>query len=312
MIHIDILLSEEQIAQDFLDALKKHDLPEKFFYWFPLSVRAWINLCRDGAYRNYIRSHSILEEHAANLVSMLPSGPVELISLGAGQGTKDFLILEELQKQGKFLNYRPVDASQGLLEIACRSAKEKHFSCCGLKADLNNDTHLQNLQNISDKNTRLFMILGNTLGAFDPLVFAKKLDNMMQNGDFLILDGEIFNQTETIAGYDNPINRKFAFGPLSSVGLSEPDDGVLKIDTDIDSRMHGLYRIRKQFQLSRDLKIMLSGETLKLSSNTNIEMSWSYKYERNTLIDIVTSSGMQLIEEHASKDEHFLTLLLKK
>ena len=129
MIHIDILLSEEQIAQDFLDSLKKHDLPEKFFYWFPLSVRAWINLCKDGEYRNYIRSHSLLEEHASKLVSMIPSKTVELISLGAGQGTKDFLILEELQKQDKLLNYRPVDASQGLLEIACRSAKEKNFSC---------------------------------------------------------------------------------------------------------------------------------------------------------------------------------------
>ena len=312
MIHIDILLSEEQIAQDFLDSLKKSDLPEKFFYWFPLSVRAWINLCRDGEYRNYIRSHSLLEEHSSNLVYMIPSGPVELISLGAGQGTKDFLILEELKKQDKFLNYRPVDASQGLLEIACRSAKEKNFSCCGLKADLNNDTHLQNLQNISNNNSRLFMILGNTLGAFDPLVFAKKLHKMMQNDDFLVLDGEIFNQSETIAGYDNPINRKFAFGPLSSVGLSEPDDGVLKIDTDIDSRMQGLYRIRKQFKVARDLKILLSGETLKLSSNTNIEMSWSYKYERNTLIDIVTSTGLQLLGEYYSKDKHFLTLLLKK
>ena len=76
--------------------------------------------------------------------------------------------------------------------------------------------------------------------------------------------------------------------------------------------MQGLYRIRKQFQVARDLKIMLSGETLKLSSNTNIEMSWSYKYERNTLIDIVTSSGLKLIGEHASKDKHFITLLLKK
>ena len=41
-------------------------------------------------------------------------------------------------------------------------------------------------------------------------------------------------------------------------------------------------------------------------------MSLSYKYERNTLIDIVTSSGLKLIGEHASKDKHFLTLLLKK
>ena len=122
MIQIDVLLSEDQIAQEFLDALARHELPEKFFYWFPLSIRAWINLCGDGAYRNYVRSHSVLQEHAADLVSMLPSGPIELISLGAGQGTKDFLIMKQLQNQGKYSNYRPVDASQGLLEIACKSA----------------------------------------------------------------------------------------------------------------------------------------------------------------------------------------------
>ena len=97
MIQIDILLSEDQIAQEFMDALERHDLPEKFFYWFPLSIRAWINLCGDGAYRNYVRSHSVLQNHAAEIVSMLPSEPIELISLGAGQGTKDFLIMEHLK-----------------------------------------------------------------------------------------------------------------------------------------------------------------------------------------------------------------------
>ena len=30
MIHIDILLTEDQIAQEFLDALENHDLPENF------------------------------------------------------------------------------------------------------------------------------------------------------------------------------------------------------------------------------------------------------------------------------------------
>ena len=123
---------------------------------------------------------------------------------------------------------------------------------------------------------------------------------------------EIFNQTETIAGYDNPINRQFAFGPLSSVGLSEPEDGMLNIDTDLDKRRPGLYRIRKQFHVARDLKVLLAGETVLLPSNTNIEMSWSYKYDRDALVDLITSSGMQLIAEHASTDKRFITLLLKK
>ena len=312
MIQIDILLSEDQIAQEFMDALERHDLPEKFFYWFPLSIRAWINLCGDGAYRNYVRSHSVLQNHAAEIVSMLPSEPIELISLGAGQGTKDFLIMEHLQKQGKYLNYRPVDASQGLLEIACQSAKDKNFACRGLKADLNNDSHLTEMQAILDEKPRLIMMLGNTLGAFDPLKFATKLDNIMRPQDFLILDGELFNQTDTLAGYDNPINRQFAFGPLSSVGLSEPNDGRLHIQTDIDNRQAGLYRIRKHFQASRDLKIMLAGETVQILSDTNIEMSWSYKYDRDALTGLITSSGMQLAAEYLSTDKRFLTLLVKK
>ena len=300
MIQIDILLSEDQIAQEFMDALERHDLPEKFFYWFPLSIRAWINLCGDGAYRNYVRSHSVLQNHAAEIVSMLPSEPIELISLGAGQGTKDILIMEHLQKQGKYLNYRPVDASQGLLEIACQSAKDKNFACRGLKADLNNDSHLTEMQAIFDEKPRLIMMLGNTLGAFDPLKFATKLDNIMRPQDFLILDGELFNQTDTLAGYDNPINRQFAFGPLSSVGLSEPNDGRLHIQTDVDNRQAGLYRIRKHFQASRDLKIMLAGETVQIPSDTNIEMSWSYKYDRDALTGLITSSGMQLAAEYLS------------
>ena len=52
-----------------------------------------MNLCGDSAYRNYVRSHSVLQNHAGEVVSILPSEPIELISLGAGQCTKDFLIL---------------------------------------------------------------------------------------------------------------------------------------------------------------------------------------------------------------------------
>ncbi len=312
MIQVDILLSEDQIAQEFMGAIDRHDLPEKFFYWFPLSIRAWINLCGDGAYRNFVRSHSVLQKYAAEIVSMLPSEPIELISLGAGQGTKDFLIMEQLKIKGKYLNYRPVDASQGLLEIACQSAKDKNFVCRGLKADLNNDSHLTEMQSILHENPRLIMMLGNTLGAFDPIEFAAKLVSIMRPQDFLIIDGELFNHTDTLAGYDNPINRQFAFGPLSSVGLSEPNDGSLHIKTDVDNRQPGLYRIRKHFHASRDLKIMLAGETVQIPSETNIEMSWSYKYDLDALKGLIKSSEMKLAAEFISTDKRFTTLLVTK
>jgi hypothetical protein len=87
--------------------------------------------------------------------------------------------MEHLQKQGKYLNYRPVDASQGLLEITCQSAKDKNFACRGIKAYLNNDSHLTEIEKISNNISRLIMMLGNTLRAFDPLKFYAKLDKIM-------------------------------------------------------------------------------------------------------------------------------------
>ena len=155
-------------------------------------------------------------------------------------------------------------------------------------------------------------MLGNTLGAFDPIKFSTKLDYIVRPQDYIVIDGEIFNQADTLAGYDNPINRQFAFGPLSSVGLSEPNDGKLIFKSEVDKRRSGLYRVRKQFEASRDLKIILAGEPFRILSGTNIEMSWSYKYDHDALTGLITSSGMQIAGEYLSDDERFLTLLVKK
>ena len=39
--NIEVLLTEAEIADEFAEAMEARDLPEKFFYWTPLSVRAW-------------------------------------------------------------------------------------------------------------------------------------------------------------------------------------------------------------------------------------------------------------------------------
>lgn len=308
-IQIDVLLSEDQIAQEFIAAMARHELPEKFFYWFPLSIRAWLNLCNDGAYRNFIRSLSVLQTHASDLVSMLPTGPIEVISLGAGQGTKDLLLLGQLWQQGRTPRYRPVDASQGLLELACQTAWEQQFDCLELKADLSNSAHLADLQANRDDPPRLIMMLGNTMGAFDPLTLPRQLASILRPQDFLLLDGELFSPTETLTGYDNPINRQFAFGPLRSVGLSEPSDGTLHFATDRDDRQPGLYRIRKHFHAAGNLTIMLAGETVRLVAGAHIEMNWSYKYDREALVSLLTTAGMQPVAQYDSVDKQLLTLL---
>ena len=83
-LELEVLLTESMIADRFLQSLGQRILPELFFYWFPLSVRAWVALCRDSRYRNYLRSETLLKATAKTLADSLTDRRVEVISLGVG------------------------------------------------------------------------------------------------------------------------------------------------------------------------------------------------------------------------------------
>jgi len=70
MISIHALLTENALADEFVSAFHARRLPEKFFYWFPLSVRAWLELCSDSEYRNYVRSRSLIARSAGELAAI--------------------------------------------------------------------------------------------------------------------------------------------------------------------------------------------------------------------------------------------------
>ena len=57
---------------------------------------------------------------------------------------------------------------------------------------------------------------------------------------------------------------------------------------------------------------MLAGETVKIPSDTNIEMSWSSKYDGDALKGLIKSSGLKLAAEFINTDKRFMTLLVTK
>lgn len=308
MLKIEVLLTEAQLAEEFAAAFEARNLPEKFFYWFPLSVKAWLDLCKDGAYQNFIRSKSTLEEHACQLAEAVPPGELEVASLGAGQGTKDLLLLEAVRHRGARLTYRPVDTSQALLEMACGAAAGAGFACTGLKADLNDPLHLEWLRENSPPAPRLYLLLGNTLGAFDPVASLARLRKLLRERDHLLVDGEIFSGTQTLAGYDNPVNRIFAFGPLASIGIGE-EDGELRFETRSDTSHPGLHLIAKHFLPARDLELHVAGYRVRLDAGQRLEMNFSYKYSREAFLELLESAGLEIQQAHESNDGRFLTVL---
>ncbi len=306
---VEILLTEEQLASELVAAIRARQLPEKFFYWFPTSVRAWLRLCTDGPYRNWARSMDLVRRLAPDLHSLLPPGDLEVVSLGAGQGDKDLVILQELRAAGRQVSYVPVDASLSLLERAARIAEETGIATVPIKADLLARPHLERLKAKAKDRSQLILLLGNTLGAFDPLGLAASLSWLLRPQDRILVDGELYVGEETLAGYENPLNRAFAWGPLTSLGLG-PADGDLVFELRDDGRMEGLKLLRKHFRASRELCVLVAGEELHLAAGDVVHMGHSAKYSRRGFHHILTDQALlRVIREATSGDSQFVLCL---
>jgi uncharacterized SAM-dependent methyltransferase len=308
MIRIETLLTEQALADEFVAGLRARRLEEKFFYWFPLSVRAWLALCSDGAYRNYVRSRSLIARSADTVAAFFPAEAVDVLSLGAGQGDKDLLLLEALRRRAARVSYVPVDASQALLEIACGAALQAGLPVLGVKADVMRPDHLAALRPTPDAPRRLVLLLGNTLGAFDPLGAARALRELLRPGDLLLLDGELYAGRTTVLGYDNALNRRFAWAPLHAVGIRE-EDGEIAFEDRLDERLPGLHPLAKHFRAARDCAALIGGETLAISAGERLAMNHSYKYARKTLPRILADAGLAQRWQGTSDDDRFLMVL---
>src|SRR6185369_16929370 len=164
---IEALLTEAEISVEFAEAMEARDIPEKFFYWCPVCVRAWLALSEDIAYESRRHSWNLVIEDVEKISGHLES-TAAVISLGAGDGALDVLLLKALKAVKLDVDYFPVDASQALLEMACAAAEDEEFDTLGIKADISSPMHLVLAADASE-NPKLFLLCGNTLGGFDPI-----------------------------------------------------------------------------------------------------------------------------------------------
>src|SRR5437660_12478512 len=94
---IEALLTETEISDEFAEAMEARDIPEKFFYWHPLSVRAWLALSQGMAYESRLHSWGLLVDDIERFTGHFDS-IAAVISLGAGDGSQDVLLLKALQQ----------------------------------------------------------------------------------------------------------------------------------------------------------------------------------------------------------------------
>jgi len=298
--NIEVFLTEAEIAQEFGESLEARDLPEKFFYWFPRSVRAWLDISQNSTANGFRQCWENVSEHAQNLGGDVNS-TVSVISFGSGDGVKDRVLIKALEHAGRSVKYFPVDASQTLLELACSAAEDAEIETRGIKADISSPMHLV-LASDAAESPKTLLVAGNTLGGFDPLDQVRHLAECMHAGDRLIIDGEIFHDAVLTRG-EEPAIRRFALAPLATVGVAE-DDGELRFEHKRDERHAGLHLVTRLFRAERDLTLGVPGEpTLPRGERVFLNFRYSYTPEAFRWL-LAKHAGLKILEEIVSTDGH--------
>ena len=303
--NIEVLLTEAEIAEEFAEAMEARDLPEKFFYWTPLSVKAWKELSAE-ANESLRQTWNALALKAVELTKSF-GARIPVISFGAGDGIKDRILLKALREAGREVKYFPIDASETLLETACAGAEDDDCEALGLKADISSPVHLLLAADVSEA-PRLFLMVGNTLGGFDALDLIKHIASSLHEGDILILDAQI-------ADPDNEpteARKRFVFAPLAAAGIAL-EDGELKFEEKLDDRHEGLFLMTRRFQASKDLTMNASGREIHVERGERIFLNFRYRFSREALRWLLTKQGgLKIKGEIPSSDGQYVTAICTK
>lgn len=305
---VEVVLTETDIAQEFAEAMEARDLPEKFFYWFPRSASEWAALAADQSLYGGLEEIWTAIAADAPAIAREFGRTLPVISFGAGDGRRDCRLIAALKNSGAECVYYPVDASQALLEIACNSADDEDVEAVGIKADISSPVHLLYAADAAEQ-PRLMIIAGNTMGSFDPLAEIRYLAQCMKSEDRLIVDGEIFDEVESMARRDNSAVRRFLQAMLASVGIAD-DDGEIGFTRKRDERHEGLFLITRYFQAKRDLTATVAGRQIPLQRGERIGLNFQYLYTPEAFAWLIRDQGgLDLRKAYPSPDGRFVTAL---
>jgi uncharacterized SAM-dependent methyltransferase len=308
---VEVVLTEADITQEFTEAIEARDLPEKFFFLFPRSAAEWTALARDkelysGLHETWTEIATNAEPLARHFGAKLP-----VISFGAGDGSRDRILMNAMKDGGCECSYFPVDASQAMLEAACGGAEDDEIEVVGIKADISSPVHLVYAADAAEP-PRLFIMSGNTISAFDPLAEIRYLSQCMKPGDRLIVDGEIFDEEKTMARRSNPAAKRFVNALLRSIGIA-PGDGEVRFDLKRDARHDGLRLITRSFRAERDLSATVAGEEISLERGERIGLNFAYVYTPEAFRWLLHDhGGLEILSEYSSPDGRFLTAICSK
>jgi dimethylhistidine N-methyltransferase len=198
---IEISTSFQEFGDDVLTGLSQPEkyLPCKYIY-DDKGSRLFCEIMELPEYYLTRCETEVLELHKESIGNLIGSDPCNLVELGAGDGKKTKILLDQFQKMDMQIQYCPVDISESAV-IDLSTALCEQFPALeinGLVSD-----YFEGLRRLSGQNHRknIVLFLGSNIGNFSSEqaeIFLKNLHKALNDDDLVLIGFDLQKDIETI------------------------------------------------------------------------------------------------------------------
>lgn len=316
----DVINKNETFINDVKEGLNANPkrLLSKYFY-DERGDELFVRIMKMPEYYLTDAEFEILSEQGEEIIKSFDIGhrKLELVELGAGDGTKTIQLLKKLEGKLNF-TYMPIDISQNALDkLEQRLAREVP------------DVKVQTLQGdyftvlndiVSRDGLKVVLFLGSNLGNMldvNANRFIKQLSERLKSNDKILLGVDLKKDADIILPAYNDatgITRDFNLNLLTRINREL--GGNFKVEQFEHKPLYNEEKGQAESYIEsttdQDVTIEATGETYHFDKGERIHMEISRKYDEETVNNVIEDTGLQIKEIFTDSKGYFSDFLLEK
>ena len=255
----------------------------------------------------------ILENYKEEMVRLIGNRPLRLVELGAGDGKKAKILLEEMKVESIDFNFNPIDISQSAIKDLTLDLKKEipGIDVEGIVSEYFNG--LKWLSNLGQR-VKVVLFLGSNIGNFDPQeadIFLSNLWNACNDGDFLLIGFDLKKDINVLTKAYNDsqgITAQFILNLLDRI--NKELGGHFNLDQfEYFSTYDVIDGAIKSYLISRkDQSVFIDelNREFSFSRWEPIHAESSYKYQEKDIRDFARKNGFIVVENFYDSRGYFV------
>ncbi|MEM7609497.1 MAG: L-histidine N(alpha)-methyltransferase [Myxococcota bacterium] len=309
--------SLEELAYEVLVGLSStpKSLPSRFFYDDEGS-ELFRQIMRLEEYYLTDCEHEILTREATTIARSV-DGPVHLVDLGAGDGSKTQTLLEAMLEDGADVVYVPIDISVGAMRgvVEAMGKRFPELPIAGVVGEYSQS--LRWLAEHRGERSNLVLFLGSNIGNF-PMAAARgflgRLWAQLRIRDRLLIGFDLKKDIERLlAAYNDPQGVTAAF----NLNLLKRVNRELGGNFDPEGFRHfGTYDVNtgamKSYLVSKRKQSVYVGalqRSFEFAAWEPVHTEYSYKYLRDDIEGLAHDSGFEPVARYEDRQHWFMDAL---